>query len=406
MGKFKLRFRKKHLLTILLICSSTIFTLLLCEVITRSRFAFPTSYYIWKPHFKMLFNPYPDVMSGVSGPAWFITNSHGIRGDELMPSNTYRILAIGGSSTECLYLDQSETWPYLLQKTLNENTSNQNIWVGNAGMSGKTTRHHLTAMQYLPIKKMRIDTIILLIGINDFSKRLSQLESYNPHFLSKPESKDKQLNETFAGGYPHKDVPFFKKTAIWQMMSKGKLMVFKKKVKFHILDKAGQNYVTWRKHRHEAAELINKLPDLSSALEEYARNINKMVEIAQKNSIRLIFITQPTLWKPDLSAELDALLWLGGIGDFQMESHPSYYSSEALATGMQKYNDTLLNICQERHLECVDLSSILEKDTTVFYDDAHFNENGARKVSIVLSNYILSHDPFIRSNMENSYMAH
>jgi hypothetical protein len=89
-----------------------------------------------------------------------------------------------------------------------------------------------------------------------------------------------------------------------------------------------------------------------------------------------------------------------------MESHPSYYSSEALATGMQKYNDTLLNICQERHLECVDLSSILVKDTTVFYDDAHFNESGARKVSIVLSNYILSHDPFIQSNVENSHMAH
>jgi hypothetical protein len=163
--------------------------------------------------------------------------------------------------------------------------------------------------------------------------------------------------------------------------------------------------VTWRKHRHEAAKLINKLPDLSSALEEYARNINKMVEIAQKNSIRLIFITQPTLWKPDLSADLDALLWLGGIGDFQMENHPSYYSPEALATGIQKYNDTLLNICQKRHLECVDLASILQKDTTVFYDDVHFNESGARKVSEVLSIYFLSHDPFIRPSMQNGHRA-
>jgi hypothetical protein len=163
-------------------------------------------------------------------------------------------------------------------------------------------------------------------------------------------------------------------------------MVYQKKVKFHIEDKAGQNYVTWRKHRHEAVKLINKLPDLSLALEEYARNINKMVEIAQKNSIRLIFITQPTLWKPDLSADLDALLWLGGIGDFQMENHPS-------------------NICQKRHLECVDLASILQKDTTVFYDDVHFNESGARKVSEVLSIYFLSHDPFIRPSMQNGHRA-
>jgi lysophospholipase L1-like esterase len=406
MGKFKLRLRKQYLFTVLLICSTTVFILLLGEVISLFRFTLPTSYYIWKPDFKMLFNPYPDVMPGISGPSWFITNSHGIRGDELMPSHTYRILAIGGSSTECLFLDQSETWPYLLQKTLNKNTSKQNIWVGNAGMSGKTTRHHLTAMQYLPLRKMRIDTIILLIGINDFSKRISQNESYDQYFLSNPGATEKQLNDTFAGGYPHQDDPFFKKTAIWQMLRKVKTMVFRKKTKFYVQDKAGQNYVTWRKYRHEAAEIINELPDLSSALEEYARNINKMMDIAQENSIRLIFITQPTMWKRDLPGELDALLWFGGIGDFQMESHKSYYSSEALATGIQKYNDTLLNICQERQLECVDLSTMLEKDTTVFYDDVHFNESGARKVSIVLSNYILSHDPFIRSNVPGSYMVH
>jgi lysophospholipase L1-like esterase len=354
----------------------------------------------------MVFNPYPDVMPGISGLSLFSTNSHGIRGDEIMPSHTYRILTIGGSTTECLFLDQSETWQYLLQKTLNESTSNQYVWVGNAGASGKTTRHHLTAMQYLPIREMKIDVIILLIGANDFSKRLSQHESYDPHFLSLPEATDKQVNETFAGGYPHHDVPFFKKTAIWQMLSKVKRMVFRKKTRFYVQDKAGQNYVTWRKHRHEATEVINELPDLSSGLEEYARNITKMIEIAQENSIRLIFITQPTMWKHDLSGELDALLWFGGIGDFQRENHHSYYSSEALATGMQKYNDTLLTICQKRHLECIDLSSMLEKDTTVFYDDVHFNESGARKVSIVLSNYILSHDPFIRYNMPNSYRTH
>lgn len=404
MDKFTLRFRKQHFFIILLFCSSIVAGLLLAETVLRfaltNSYYIPNSYYIWTPHLKRVFNPDRDIMLGISGQSRFATNSLGMRGDELTPAHSYRILAIGGSTTICLYLDQSETWPHLLQKTLNENTPNHNVWVGNAGMMGKTTRHHLTAMQYLPLEEMRIDAIILLVGVNDFSKRLAQHESYDPSFLAKPEAREKLLGETFTGGrHLSSDDPLFKKTAIWQLFRKVKRMVLQKNAQGNIQDEAGKNYVTWRKHRQQAAEIRNELPDLSSAVEEYSRNVNEMIDIAQEKSVRLIFMTQPTMWKLGLSEELDALLWFGGIGDFQKESGKVYYSSEALEKGMKKYNDTLLKICRERQVECIDLSSILEKDTTVFYDDVHFNESGARKVSSALSNYILSQGPFRGPNV-------
>lgn len=381
------RFRKQYLSTILLLCSALVVTILLAETVLR--FAHPNGYYVWPPHIKRFFKPDQGVMPGIFGESRFESNSLGIRGDELTPSHTYRILAIGGSTTECMLLDQFETWPYLLQKTLDENIPNHNVWVGNAGMSGRTTRHHLTAMRYLPLRKMRIDVIVLLIGINDFSKRLSRDERYDPHFLAKPEATEKMMSRTFMGSYNYTNGTFFKKTALWQMLKKVKAMVL------HIasLEENGMNYVTWRKHRQQATEIRTKLPDLSSAIEEYARNINKIIDIAQEKSLRLIFMTQPTIWKPGLSEELDSLLWLGGIGNFQVESGKPYYSVEALDKGITKYNEVLLNICKERGVECVDLS-YLEKDTTVFYDDVHFNESGARKVFMALVNYILSHEPF------------
>jgi lysophospholipase L1-like esterase len=391
--KFTLRFKKQLLFAILLICLSTVAGLLLGEIVLR--FALPKGYYIWTPHLEVVFKPLPNVMPGISGQSRFVANSLGIRGDELTLSHTYRILTIGGSTTECLYLDQSETWPYLLQHNLNQNTSNQSIWVGNVGMSGKTTRHHLTAMKHLSLREMKIDVIILLIGINDFSIRLSQDENYDPNFLANPETMKKLMHETFTGGgHPNPDDLFIKQTAMWQMLRKVKRMVVRNNTQDNVQDEAGQIYVTWRKHRQQAAEIRNELPDLSSAIEEYARNINRMIQIAQEKSIRLIFMTQPTMWKPGLSEELNALLWLGGIGNFQKESGNTYYSSEALEKGMKKYNDTLLKICRERQVECLDLASLLEKDTTVFYDDSHFNESGARKVSRILSNYILNQDPF------------
>ena len=105
------------------------------------------------------------------------------------------------------------------------------------------------------------------------------------------------------------------------------------------------------------------------------------------------------MWKPNLPKELDALIWAGGIGDYQRERGKVYYSAEALKSGMERYNDTLLKICQSRQLECIDLSSILDKDTTVFYDDMHFNESGAQKVSNALSNHILGRGSFRASNL-------
>ncbi len=390
MKTYKTRFRRPHLFNVLLLCLSIVITLLISETVLR--FAFPPGYYIYPPHLKHIFIPYQNVMPGISGESVFITNSLGLRADELNPAHTYRILAIGGSTTICNFLDQSETWPFLLEKTLNENTLNNNVWVGNAGKDGMTTRSHLVAMKYLPLKEMKIDAVILLIGINDLHIRLSRDKRYNPNWLSKSTAEKILLNNTFSNAI-HPNWPFFKKTALWLLFERAEKALFEKVVKEKVQDKAGKIYLTWREHRRNAIEIRNELPDLSSALEEYAANINKMIDMAEEQSIRLIFVTQPTLWRSDLPKNLAALLWLGGIGDFQKESGKPYYSVEALLEGMEAYNNVLRQICHQREVECIDLSSMLEKDTSVFYDDVHFNESGARKVSSILSKYIMNHDP-------------
>ncbi|MCP4269131.1 MAG: hypothetical protein GY777_26790 [Candidatus Brocadiaceae bacterium] len=387
-----MRFRKRYINNILLICFSTIIVLLLGEVILH--FALPSAdnggYYIWPPKLRKVFKPNPDFMPGVSDKSEFIINSQGMRGDELSPSHTYRILAIGGSTTECLYLDQSETWPHLLQKSVNEHVQNQFVWVGNGGMSARYTRHHLIAMRYLPLRGVRIDAVIMLIGINDFLIRLSQDKQYDPNFMDKTLAEEKLVARTFMGNNPNTDKPLYEKSAIWRLLQNSKHRLLTKQVQ----DRTGKIYNTWRQYRHNASEIRDELPDLLSALEEYSRNINNIIDIAEEKSVRLIFLTQPTIWKPGLSADLEVLLWTGGIGNYQNASGSPYYSIDALVKGMKVYNDTLLQICQERNVECIDLASVLAKDTTIFYDDVHFNEGGARKVAAILSEYIVNQGPF------------
>jgi hypothetical protein len=151
-----------------------------------------------------------------------------------------------------------------------------------------------------------------------------------------------------------------------------------------VQDDAGKVYVKWRKHRQSASRLRAALPDLSAALDEHARNVSRIVEDAGGRGIRVILLTQPALWRPGLTAEEQALLWMGGVGGYQEEAGHEYYTAEALAAGMERFNERLRDVCRTRSVTCIDLARELPRDTSVFYDDVHFNEAGARKVAALI----------------------
>lgn len=378
---------------IVLLATSLIVSLALCEIILRVWFhrSQASNYCFWPPGLSVVFKPTSDLMPGISGDSRFQTNSLGIRGDEFHAEQVHRILAVGASTTQCGYLDQTETWTHLLQEALARKMDKAKVWVGNGGVSGLTSRHHLVALKTLPLRDWKIGTVLVLTGGNDFTRRLSRDKDYDPNYLSRPEATRELLAETFTGSYvEYVEDPFLKRTALWQFLRKSKRLFSRD----YFEDDRGTIYAKWRQNRQRAAEFRDLLPDLSSGLEEYARNLNQMIDAAQNQSTRIVLLTQPTIWKPKLSPDLEALCWLGGIGDFQREAGKPYYSAAALSQGMQSYNDTLLRVCRERNITCLDLASRLEKDTSVFYDDLHFNESGARKVAEAISGLLLQSPPF------------
>src|SRR3989338_4357426 len=131
---------------------SVLLALFLCETGLRFLSFQPEYYYVWPPYFHSTLKPLSDITPGIKGESRFIVNSKGVRGDELALDSRYKILALGGSSTECTFLDQAEAWPFLLQERLTRAASRGRVWVGNAGRSGNTTRQHILQMKYLYIR--------------------------------------------------------------------------------------------------------------------------------------------------------------------------------------------------------------------------------------------------------------
>lgn len=83
----------------------------------------------------------PDL-HGVTTPVRFTTNRWGMRGSQ-PPSGdawdeTTTIIAIGGSTTQCFFLDDSRTWSAVMEAELKRRR--YDVWVGNAGQAGHSTR--------------------------------------------------------------------------------------------------------------------------------------------------------------------------------------------------------------------------------------------------------------------------
>jgi hypothetical protein len=71
-------------------------------------------------------------------------------------------------------------------------------------------------------------------------------------------------------------------------------------------------------------------------------------------------------------------LLAGGIGpNHQWCKTRRYYSPRALAEGIRRFNESLLDVCDQRRVACIDLAREIPKRATYFYDDMHLSEAGA-----------------------------
>lgn len=352
------------------------------------RWYLPTQdlYYVWPPRLNIVFRPDPDILPGVQGDARFVINSSGIRGDEFADDQDFRVLAIGGSTTECTYLDQAETWPSVLQNRL-ERVLGRKVWVGNVGKSGMNTRDHILHTKYLLPQFPKIDAVLLLVGVNDFHLATSDTNN-DPQSALRPEHEEKQRRRSFAripaqGPWYH-----VSRTGLWRLISAGREATAVRALNPPVQTTTGEMYRTWRDHRRRAQTIVDDLPDLGPALDEYRRNLEATVGHVTQQGARLILITQPSMWWPDLGPSEQRLLWMGGIGQFQEGKAQGYYSVSALDRGMRQYNAVAMEVCRNHSLTCIDLPNLLPRDTSIFYDDVHFNESGSRTVADLVANHL------------------
>lgn len=131
-----------------------------------------------------LFRGLPYVNFGLS-PARDDINSRGYRGPEIevpKPPETYRIVALGGSTTYGGYLDSYElAYPHQLQQILKTEYNLSDVEVINAGVPAYASWESAVNFMFR-VQDLEPNLIILYHGINDLNARLTDPAHYSGGF--------------------------------------------------------------------------------------------------------------------------------------------------------------------------------------------------------------------------------
>jgi lysophospholipase L1-like esterase len=253
---------------------------------------------------------------------------------------------------------------------LNHAGSTVPTWVANAGFSGHTTVHTLAVVKTLPAFESA-DVWLIMGGINDFQSTLEFEGSSTQRALEAAVSS------------------WFHKSGMWLIRTR--LARALRRVLAPIPEEAvGDWYGRGRAGR--AAGRTIPMPDLTTGLSEYRERLLRLADECRDRRKRCVFMTQPTIWRADLPQDLEKLLWFGWVG--RSGRTKGFASVADLARGMSQYNDVMLMTCGEAGMECLDLAAQIPKDTTAFFDDCHFNIQGAQLVADAVVSYLSARPPY------------
>ena len=289
-------------------------------------------------------------------------NELGFRGK--MPTDSIHklnsIICIGGSTTECRFLSDDQTWPHLLQQQLQ--TTVPGLWINNAGIDGHSTfGHQLLLKEYIAPLKPRY--VLLLTGINDVETGQPQLyDEMNRNAIQFHSVKGfiKSLfNKTETGA------TLFQLYAMKLAYKKG---LVHKDVQFAALPD------TLLQPSYMQAQQLLQQPYLSS----YRNRLQQIITLCKTHHITPVLLTQPSLFGAYKDASLNLLM------DFKyLPGEQPVRNNLLKGQILESYNEVVRSFAGQTPV--IDLAKLMPKQTNLYYDFIHFNKSGAAQVAVVIA---------------------
>ena len=159
--------KREIILKAVLIATSILLSVFIAELVLRVVQPDTTKRFVWQPNLQHTFYPDSTIFYGIHGASNFSINAQGLRGENFETNSTQKYLCLGGSTTECLYLDNGETWQYHLQEQLNHQSpiTNHQFTISSIGKSGCATGENYIQLKYFVPQLGKIDGVIMMVGL-------------------------------------------------------------------------------------------------------------------------------------------------------------------------------------------------------------------------------------------------
>jgi lysophospholipase L1-like esterase len=272
---------------------------------------------------------------------------------------TFRVLTLGGSTTEDLGKAEAERWPNVLQALLHHDRA-LDVEVLNRGRQWYTSRHSL--IDYVSYCTTAPDVVVVMHGINDM------VRSFSPR-------------EFALGGY-RADYSHFYGPDIQAARPPTLEHVIGDRILAH-------PRAAWFSRLREPVDLDYPAERFVS-LGSFDRYLRRLVRVAAHDRAAVVLVTQPTLYKPTMSAAEADKLWLQKTM-FMTEGRlgrKEYASPASLARAMHAFNDVVRTVATSEQATLADPDAQLPKDLVHFTDDCHFTPTGSRIVAQIVNEAI------------------
>jgi lysophospholipase L1-like esterase len=286
-------------------------------------------------------------------------NSIGFRGPEI-PSedldSTLTVIAVGGSTTECVYLPDGEDWPSLLADLLKPEF--RRVWINNAGLDGHSTFGHLVLMNDY-IARIKPKVVLFLIGRNEIGNT-------GDTGFEASHVKGRVLFSSFKA--------FTKSLSAHSEL--GSVLLNLYRIGRARLRGLPHKVVDWK----SISTTAYPEPDLDSLIAEhsqkylplYEERLRRLISACAEAGVFPVFITQPTLLGPGV----DPVTHLN-LAAVRVEGWSGYAHWRIL----EAYNDVTRRIGKENGVPVVDLAADMPRSSLYYYDSVHFTVAGSKEVA-------------------------
>lgn len=301
----------------------------------------------------------------------FRRNRIGFRGPDPPPDFDRRltIVAVGGSTTECLYLNEGRSWPEQLAALLRPRFDS--LWVNNAGLDGHTTFGHLMLLEQL-VLPLRPKLVLFLIGLNDVGRELPkgrELVAPEPDLptrlarVSALAALLQNLGRQRAAqreNLPHRELDFLHLRTLYPKHARARALLLENEQRY---------------------------------LPGFRERVERIVSLCRAHGVEPVLMTQPALYSSATDPDTGTQLALVEVDD-ERQLHGG------LAWRLlEQYNDVTRAVGRERKVLVVDVARRVEGRSAYFYDWMHFTEDGAGAVARAAAEAL---EPFLSERFRGS----